>query len=65
MQFRLFAYEGLDGVPDGVQLEDAAAILPKNNILKPTGRPHFSQIFFDMSCSGWAKGSGSTVTFTA
>lgn len=37
MQFRLFAYEGLDGVPDGVQLEDAADILPKNNIITYQG----------------------------
>ncbi len=37
MQFRLYAYGKLEGVPDGVLLEDAAKILPETEIITYEG----------------------------
>ncbi|WP_373028170.1 hypothetical protein [Sulfitobacter sp.] len=37
IKFRLYAYGELDGVPDGVQLEDAAEILPETAIITYQG----------------------------
>ncbi len=37
MRFRLYTYGELEGVPDGVELEDAAKILPENEVITYQG----------------------------